>query len=307
MILKISEIVFDYQGQVRAGWRILYYLLLTGAGSTAFIAAYKAAATSLFPAAAGSVRLGEIAPYALIGAAAILGAFIMLRFFDQRPLKTLGYSMHTRMGIEIAQGILLGFFMISILSGIEWAAGYVSFSRAEGDFGQLPLTFVYYAAVFTASAAMEESLTRGYAFQALVQGIGKAGAVCVSSIAFSLAHLFNPHVNGIALLNTILAGVWLSIAYLKTRSLWLPTSLHMTWNLSLGFIFGYPVSGAIMPDAMTRLSRRGPDWITGGAYGPEGGVLCTGILLAAILFLSRSARIKPAETACSLWHSPGQA
>jgi len=241
-------------------------------------------------------------PYALVSVAAVFAALIMLRFFDRRPLRTLGYSIHNRTGIEVAQGIVLGFFMISLLAGIEWTAGCVSYSWTGFHTGQLLLILIYYVAVFAVSAAMEELLARGYAFQALVQGIGKTGAVCISSVVFSLAHFNNPHVNVIALLNTILGGVWLSMAYLKTRSLWLPTGMHMSWNLSLGFIYGYPVSGMVVPDAMTQLSQSGPDWITGGAYGPEGGALCTAVLVAATLVLYRSRRVKPAEEACALWH-----
>jgi uncharacterized protein len=301
--VKISGIVFDDQGQVRAGWRVLFYLLLCALGSAALLAGYMPIAASLFPAATNASRLDQIAPYALICAAAILAAFIMLRLFDKLPLRTLGYSIHIRTGVEVAQGILLAFIMISFLFGIEWIAGCVSLSWTGFHAGRLLLMLAYYLAFFGLSSAMEELLARGYAFQVLVQGVGKTGAVCISAMFFSLGHFNNPHVDVIALLNTILAGIWLSIAYLKTRSLWLPTSLHMTWNLTLGFIYGYPVSGVAVPDAMIKLSQRGSAWITGGSYGPEGGVLSTGILIAATLLLLRSRRVKPAETACALWHS----
>ena len=300
--MKISGTVYNHQGQVRAGWRVLFYLLLSVLGSAALITGYQSVTTRFFPAVTDSPRLVNIVPYALVCVAAVLAALIMLRLFDRRPLKTLGYSIHNRTGIEVAQGILLGFFMISLLAGIEWIAGCVGYSWTGFHAGQMLLILIYYVAVFAVSAAMEELLVRGYAFQALVQGIGKTGAVCISSVVFSLAHFNNPHVNVIALLNTILGGVWLSIAYLKTRSLWLPTGMHMSWNLSLGFIYGYPVSGMVVPDAMTHLSQSGPDWITGGAYGPEGGALCTAVLVAATLVLYRSRRVRPAEAACALWH-----
>jgi uncharacterized protein len=304
--MKISGMVFDHQGRVRAGWRVLCYLILSALLGASFIAAYSAISARLFPDSAHFPRLRQIIPFALMCAASILAAFIMLRLFDRRHLSALGYSIHNRMGIEVAQGILMGFFMVSFITGIEWAAGDVGISWNGSRTGQLLLILIYYLLFFALSSAMEELLTRGYAFQAMVQGVGKTGAVCISSVAFSLAHFTNPHVNVIALLNTILAGVWLAIAYLKTRSLWLPSSLHMTWNLSLGFIYGYPVSGTMVPDAMIRLSQQGPDWFTGGAYGPEGGALCTGVLAAATLLLFRSRRVRPAETACALWHSAGR-
>jgi membrane protease YdiL (CAAX protease family) len=301
---NISTIVFNDRSQVKAGWRILLYLLLSALGSAMLMTGYAAIAPLLFPVAADAQhKFGRIAPYALMTAAAVFAAFIMLSFIDKRPLSVLGYSIHNRMGIDARRGILQAFIMISFIFVFEWGTGYidVSWRGFRGDYFLFIL--IYYLVFFAIGSALEELLARGYAFQALVQGIGKIGAVCISATAFSLAHLNNPHVNWIALLNTMLAGFWLSIAYLKTRSLWLPTSLHMTWNLSLGFIYGFPVSGMALPDAMMKLSQNGPGWITGGIYGPEGGMLGTGVLFAATLFLFRSRQVRPAEKASALWYS----
>jgi uncharacterized protein len=299
--VEISILFVDDRRKIRPGWRALLYLLLSTMGSAFLIFIHLAITVRIVPSAVNFPRLSPLAPYAMTCVAAVAAAYIMLRYFDDRPLGMLGYSIHNRAGLEILQGMLLGFFMVSCLTGIEWAAGFASFSWVGFDARRLTSLFSFYLVFFSVSSAMEELLTRGYAFQALVQGIGKIGAVGISAIVFSLAHLNNPHVDVTALLNTILAGVWLSLAYLKTRSLWLPTSLHMTWNLSLGFICGYPVSGAFVPDSMLKLSQRGPEWVTGGPYGPESGVLSTGILLAATLLLLRSKRIRPAEKAKALW------
>ena len=154
---------------------------------------------------------------------------------------------------------------------------------------------------FALAAAFEETLLRGYAFQALIQGMGKAGAVCVTSILFGLFHLTNPNAGVLAVVNSILAGVWLSIAYLKTRSLWLPTSLHMSWNLTQGFIFGFPVSGMPISESFVRLTQHGEEWATGGNYGPEGGILSSFILILATVYLLRSKKIRSSKKAQALW------
>jgi hypothetical protein len=63
--------------------------------------------------------------------------------------------------------------------------------------------------------------------------------VLLTSVPFALIHLWNPHVvRGVTFTNTALAGVWLALAYLRTRSLWLPLGIHWSWNWALGSIFG---------------------------------------------------------------------
>jgi hypothetical protein len=104
-------------------------------------------------------------------------------------------------------------------------------------------------------------------------------------------HLNNPHaVPGFTFVNTALAGVWLAVAYLQTRSLWLPLALHWSWNWAQASLLGFPVSGIerIAPAPLLQAINAGPDWLTGGAYGIEGGAACTVALLVSTLVLWRT-------------------
>jgi hypothetical protein len=152
------------------------------------------------------------------------------------------------------------------------------------------------------SGAFEEVLLRGYAFRVLIRGTGKAVAVCVTSCTFGLAHLANPNVGFLAIINTAMAGMWLSIAYLKTRSLWLPAALHISWNTTEGLIFGFPVSGMMFPSVL-KSTHGGNEWITGGNYGPEGGVLSLVVLVIGTIFIIRSKWIHPSPKAPALWEA----
>jgi uncharacterized protein len=292
------------QGELRAGWRILVYggLTITLAMSVLALASYLSRTWEM----SGADRLfapESLLLYAALCAAAMLPALLMLLRVDKRPLAYLGYALHERLWIEICQGLVQGLFLVTLIYFIGWGAGWLRVSRSmTGGAAIWPAAF--YFTYFALAAAFEELLWRGYAFQVLVQGTGKIPAVAISAVLFGAAHLANPHANFSGTMNTMLAGVWLSAAYLRTRSLWLPTSLHAAWNFSQGFLFGFPVSGVICPESIFQMSPQGPAWITGGDYGPEAGALCTAILFAATLYLAWAKRIRPAGSALALWHFP---
>jgi hypothetical protein len=113
----------------------------------------------------------------------------------------------------------------------------------------------------------------------------------LTSIFFAWVHLSNPNVvPGFTLLNTTLAGIWLGIAYLRTRSLWLPLGIHWSWNWMMGAVLGLPVSGIenLTPAPLLRATDAGPAWLTGGTYGIEGGAACTIALLLSTVFIWRT-------------------
>ncbi|MGB8889990.1 MAG: CPBP family intramembrane glutamic endopeptidase [Candidatus Korobacteraceae bacterium] len=135
------------------------------------------------------------------------------------------------------------------------------------------------------SALAEELMFRGYPFQHLVKGIGAAGAIAVFSVLYGLLHLKNPGAGRWGVINTILIGILLSIAYLRTRSLWLPWGIHFGWNATLGSILGLPVSGFRFFNVYARTTATGPWWVTGGNYGVEASGACAIAVLVGILIM----------------------
>ena len=132
----------------------------------------------------------------------------------------------------------------------------------------------------------------GYAFQHLVRVTGEFATVLPVGVLFGLAHAGNSSITAIGVLNTIAWGVLLGYAYLRTRSLWLPIGLHFGWNLALPLL-GTNMSGFTMGFTGYELRwRTGPTW-SGGAYGIEGGLATTIIVIALLVLLPRIA--KPAD------------
>jgi hypothetical protein len=152
-----------------------------------------------------------------------------------------------------------------------------------GSLGSIP-TILLTLVVLAVSAANEELLFRGYPMQVLMKGIGPWGAIMLLSFAFGLVHRDNEGATTLSVLNTVLAGVLLSLAYLKTRSLWLPFGIHVGWNVGLAVILGFPVSGVETASLWTT-TVIGPENVLGGGYGPEDGVLGTTVFLAGVCVL----------------------
>jgi membrane protease YdiL (CAAX protease family) len=140
----------------------------------------------------------------------------------------------------------------------------------------------YLFALFIAAVG-EEMIFRGYGFQLLIQKIGPFATVLPVGVIFGIAHSSNPNATLLGVTNTIIWGVLLGFAFLRSHDLWLPIGLHYGWNTVLP-LFGVNLSGLTID--VTRYSYRWdltPLW-SGGSYGPEGGLLTT--IFAIVLFFA---------------------
>jgi hypothetical protein len=140
------------------------------------------------------------------------------------------------------------------------------------------------------AALAEEVAFRGFPYRRLIAAIGPVAATLVMSVFFGMLHMLNPSATMASVLVTMVAGILLSVAWLRTHGLWLPWGLHFAWNASMGVLFGLPVSGITSFSTVVQTRAIGPLWLTGGDYGPEGALLTLFVLLAAIAVLVRLTR-----------------
>jgi membrane protease YdiL (CAAX protease family) len=229
--------------------------------------------------------------------AGLLAGFVLLALDDRSP-GALGFYFHSKASLEGALGLGLGVLVaactvlgIFTLGGIRWVQEPGSFSAYLVE-GVRSLWF------FTLPAAAEEVLFRGYLFQALAESWGGLKALWATSLAFGLIHLSNPNTSVIGIANIVVAGLFLGAVYLKTASLWWATGAHLGWNWALGFLADGQVSGLEVTDApFYEVVRQGPDWISGGAFGPEGSILATLFLGGATYLVWKSPVIRPGRHA----------
>ena len=135
-------------------------------------------------------------------------------------------------------------------------------------------------------ALAEEVMFRGYPFQRLEQAIGTLRAVVVFSVFYGLLHLLNPGADPWGIANTILIAILFTVAYLRTRALWLPWGIHFGWNATLGLLFGLPVSGFRFFNLWIYTQPYGPKWLTGGYYGVEAAATGTVAIVIGLVVVS---------------------
>jgi membrane protease YdiL (CAAX protease family) len=208
------------------------------------------------------------------------------RFLDKRSFASLGLSLNTSAISDILVGIFIAAFIMAFIFAMEFMAGWVKFESFawEVDSAQTVITgLILFLFIFIMVGWNEELLSRGYHLQTLASGTNLFWGVVISSSVFGLAHLGNPNATWISAAGIFFAGVFLAYGYLRTGQLWLSIGLHVGWNFFEGVIFGFPVSGLDIY-RLIRHQIRGPEIWTGGAFGPEAGLIVLPALgLGAVL------------------------
>jgi len=235
-------------------------------------------------------------------AAAVAVTVLFVKAVALKPLAEAGMGWHPNEGRYCLLGGALGGGLALTIVLVQVAAGWAELVPAAGN---APAVWsgpaVWGAIVLGAGAAGEELLFRGYGFQKLVQAASPWAAVAATSVIFALLHGGNPSSTPVALVNTLLFGAVFALALILHRSWWLPFGLHWGWNLTLALL-GAKISGLTIKLTDISVAVRGQALWTGGAYGPEGGLLATaGVcgLAWALLKLPRRPAAGP-----RLWDKP---
>jgi membrane protease YdiL (CAAX protease family) len=314
-----TEFILNPQtGLLRAGWRAAIFIALLNSPYLIYGLLQKPAETPVAaPVVAVDVSPGTILTYAVLVAWAVAVSWICLRFLEKMKLPAVGFALHEGWFGDVLKGCAVGGLMIASIIALQIAGGgsRLSFNpilrQGQGGVNWAGIRTV--AAEMAAAlvllilaAAFEELIFRGYAFQTLLRGAPAIVPILLFSIYFGWAHWNNPNRTLFSTANTTLAGVWLSIAYLRTRNLWFPTALHFAWNWTMGVLFGIPISGLQIERPLLVTSSDGPVWLTGGDYGSEGGAAATVVLIAAIALIWRARwlRVSPEMNAVLLERAP---
>jgi len=305
-----AKLFLNPEGELRCGVRVLAFFFMLIVLVT-LLGVIIGATGVLFPQSRellpGGARLADLPPYKAVISmgierimmlvATLAASAICARFLERRSFGSTGYGFHRGWLRDFISGSALGTVTLCIAVAIATIAGAMSFASQSHSVAFVAGSFAGLFLVFLIAAAFEEALIRGFAFQAITHNLGPVVALVSTSVLFGALHLGNDDVTTLSTINTVLAGVWLGAAYLVTRSLWLATALHYSWNLVMAFVFGLPVSGFTVYKSLAILDGTGgnPVWMSGGAYGPEGGVAATVAMIISTLIVWKSGFFKPSE------------
>jgi membrane protease YdiL (CAAX protease family)/ADP-ribose pyrophosphatase YjhB (NUDIX family) len=290
---------FIKEGRLHPGWRVTLYFIVTLASLllVQVLIALVYVAYLTFSGLPPERLLLEVEklPLALTLPATMMQLAVILlltylfrRFLDRQSFASLGFARRRGWLWEIGFGVILGFVLMGSIFLVEWAGGWLTVGDGIWRFqalGSALLMLAGYFTLFVLAGASEEIMLRGYILQNLREWSGTILAVVISSILFGLLHGFNPNFNLFAALNIALAGVAYCYAYLITGNLWLPLALHFSWNFFQGPVFSFPVSGMSSSGLLLTRVSQGGSAITGGAFGPEGGLTGLGAQLLSLLIL----------------------
>jgi membrane protease YdiL (CAAX protease family) len=221
----------------------------------------------------------------------LLATLIAGRFIDKRRWGDFGLQFSKEWWVDFAFGLVLGAFLIGLIFLFGWATGNVritGFFQPIGESINFLTGFLQSLIFFIFVGLYEELLTRGYHLVNLSEGLnwgflGKRRAiylaVFITSLAFGSFHVFNPNASWVSTVNIALVGLIFSLGMIFTQRLAIPIGLHIAWNFFQGNVFGFPVSGMRNGATLIATETLGPDWLMGGFFGPEAGLVGVGAML----------------------------
>ncbi len=206
---------------------------------------------------------------------AVVCVYLFRRFVDKKSFEGIGLRYHDMLPHAIT-GTLLAIFIVCggalfiyFLNGIEWL-------------DILPVTDELFvnAILLLMVAIGEELVFRGYVLRNLIKSMNRWLALALSALLFTIVHASDFQVPVTGLANIFLGGALLGITFMHTRSLWMPVLFHFMWNFIQGPLLGFPVSG-IEFSSILIMDPGSSTLLSGGDYGFEGSLVCTGLLILA--------------------------
>jgi membrane protease YdiL (CAAX protease family) len=299
-MMEVIARLFVLDGRLRSGWRVGLYLFLYLMGllvvQTPVVILYGSTLwlqgvreLTEFLAAFQPDRL-PLWFYLVLKVAELILllplTYACRRLLDRRSFVSLGFRRDRAWRRDLLLGLAMGGLQMGFIFGIEWAGGWLAVGLLDGAalVGGLAAVVVA-AALFVLVAVGEELTFRGYLLVNLRDGAGPALALALSSLLFGVFHSLNPNLKPLGLINIALAGAAMGYAWLVTGNLWLPMAYHFSWNFFQGPIFSLPVSGVHYGGLLAVADQGTAPFVTGAAFGPEGGIVGTLALLSAFPML----------------------
>jgi len=265
----------DDKSRLRAGWRLLIAVSLTVLSFN--IIDWVRHAMSIEGPTTGIVDFFVVTTV----------LFLTRQFVDKRSIASLGLRMDKQAALDVLAGIGITFVLMLCVYVIEYAFGWLKFEsfawQHEQPWEVVSQTLRHFVG-YTRVAWTEELVNRGYVLQTIASGLNLPLAALITSISFGMGHLSNPNSSWMAAAGITFLALFFVYGYARTCQLWLPIGMHLGWNFFQSAVFGFPVSGFDRP-GLLHIHVSGPELWTGGAFGPEAGMIMLPISLLAVVLI----------------------
>ena len=225
--------------------------------------------------------------YELFSFVFILLLFIFwVKVIEKNALSSLGFVKKNWLKY-LGWGILISLLQMGVIALVYQVGGIGTFELNELSLE--PILFILGLFPFwLLQGGTEEVATRGWLLTRIAARTNLPLAIGISSSLFGILHLGNSGVTFTSLLNIVLDGVLAALLFIYTDSIWLVVAQHGTWNYVQGNLLGFQVSGTGADASIFSFTMgSGPDWLTGGAFGAEGSIITTLVLLVSLVIVYR--------------------
>lgn len=225
--------------------------------------------------------------YELFSFVIILSLFIFwVKVIEKNALSSLGFVKRNWLKY-LGWGIMFSLLQMGVIALVYQVSGIGSFELNELSLE--PILFILGLFPFwLLQGGTEEVATRGWLLTRIAAKTNLPLAIAISSSLFGILHMGNAGVTFLSILNIILDGVLAGLLFIYTDSIWLVVAQHGTWNYVQGNLLGFQVSGTSADASIFSFTMGdGPDWLTGGAFGAEGSIITTLVLLVSLVIVYR--------------------
>ncbi len=215
--------------------------------------------------------------------AVLAASAIMLRSIDRRHWDAIDFSRASAGARPLLLGWCAGALPISLACVALLATGLLRMVSSTADATWMGAAFRTTLVLLPAALA-EELICRGYLLTVVRDSVGPRIAVLTTSVMFALLHLFNPGATAMSVAVVMLSGVLLATVRLALGSLYAAWMAHFAWNWIMAVPLHAPVSGIEFESPLYKAMTSGPSWLSGGAWGPEGGLAAALSLIAGLAY-----------------------
>ncbi len=294
MVTVKKYFVNPQENRLRAGWRILLFLIVA-----IFISASFNLGVKLLGGPPEDATVSIVVRGVFVIFMATVAVWVGRRFLDKKSITSLGLKFDRQAVLDILAGLVLSGIMVGLVFVTLFYFGFLQVTDVGWTGrGTSPVigTLLWFFGIGVAVAWSEELVFRGYLLQNLRDGTGIVWATTIMCVFYGIVHMPNPNSTWLSGTLIALIGFVRIFGWLRSGQLWLSMGMHAGWNFFQGPVFGFQVSGTSIETLVTH-SVTGPAWISGGSFGPEAGIVVVPVVALGLLAMF----IWTAKRKCTPW------